>query len=252
MEKPILSLDPRRYVTAKDRLEFFQRQGYYFTNYDITESRDHVLDNSEFVYPVYRITNSFGALNVARALYDTYYNPRYGTYMPLNKYKSRLAAVFDRVTDDSNPDAWYYYAWYVVPADILGDMTLPSRDITAAEFDTPLTGASLVSKALGEVAASAGDTISNAISWKLQLALLAAGSVGLGFATLYLTGSPKLSLFVGVGTLAAGSVAMATYSATGIWGFLVNRVGQPTVILVATGIAIVVAGGIVYYFVQQQ
>lgn len=144
-EKPRLSLDPKYYRTVEERLRFFIEQGYYFTNVDITESRDDVTTRGEFVYPVFRITNEFGEYNPLRAVYDTAYNPRYDNYMPLNKYRTRLAALVDDRTFniDKNPDAWYQYAWYSVPS-FVGVMTLPTKPITSAEFEESLSGAGLV------------------------------------------------------------------------------------------------------------
>ena len=197
---PLLKLDAAKYRTPKERLEFFAANGRYFTNNDITESRDHDLSASEFVYPVFRISNDFGTFNVLRLVYDNYYNPRYDKYFPLNKYASRLAALFDPVIYNSpnrprNPDEWYNYAWYDTVDSTLGDFNFPVNPITEQEFMAKLSGLRLYAKVqtrafeqiaedsakeVVQVGVNAAVSGLNAIPTELQIAAVLLAATGLG------------------------------------------------------------------------
>lgn len=133
--KPLLKLDISKYKTIEERLKFFIDNGRYFTNSNITESRDHAIN--EFVYPVFRTSNEMAVYNPLRIIYETYYNNRYKDYFPLNKYAYRLAAFLpsDHV-NTGNPDTWYYYAWYSVDHDPFTYIaTLPIAEITLEQFN---------------------------------------------------------------------------------------------------------------------
>lgn len=133
--KPLLKLDTIKYKTIEQRLKFFVDNGRYFTNSDITESRDHAIN--EFVYPVFRTSNEMAAYNPLRIVYENYYNNRYKDYFPLNKYAYRLAAFLPSDhRNTGNPDQWYSYAWYSVAHDPFTYIaTLPIKDITIDEFN---------------------------------------------------------------------------------------------------------------------
>lgn len=194
---PLLRLDPSRYRTVEDRLRFFAANNRFFTNNDITESRDHAVDSNEIIYPVYRINNEFGTFNVGRLVYETVYNVRYDAYFPLNKYKKRLAARINRefyLDADRRelPDAWYDYAWYFEANSepLTGILMLPLEGCTEEEFEQ-------------------GNVFWD---WKLTLFLAVVAAVFVFGLTAFLSESPKLSLILGVCTFFGIEFSITAYT----------------------------------------
>lgn len=211
---PLLRLDTNRYRTVKERLEFFAKNGRFFTNNNITESRDHYLDNKEFVYPVFRISNEYGKFNPLRAVNDTYPDSRYpGYYFPLNKYKSRLAALLNKnvyLSNDrpSNPDSWYDYAWYEANSDATGDLEFPLKDITMKDFKANRSGARL----LAHEAASFFDKY----RYYIELITISTVSITGGVITGIMTERPKWGLY------AAGGLFLVLFAGIGSFEFVDN------------------------------
>lgn len=206
--------DTQRYRTPEQRLKYFADAGRFFTNNEITESRDDSLNTDEFVYPVFRISEEFSKLNPERLLFNTYYNKRYGKYFPLNKYKARLAAKlnFNTFTNPQRPnniDAWYDYAWYIVDARRTGDFTFPVRPITPKEFSDNLSGADLVIEETIQLTGEAVSEVAHAVinlPIEYQVAgVLIAAAVGGGIVG-GITENPKAGIITGI-IIAVGGMA---------------------------------------------
>ena len=224
---PLIRVNTQRLRSVEERLRFFAEQGRYFTNNDITESRDHALDSDEFVYPVFRLPSAFSSLNpTSQLFYTSLVDPRTGWRTPLNMYRGRLAAQIDRELLNSgkplppNPYDWYVYSLYSCNATLITHKLIyPLNPITQAEFNANedtlsriLTGLGreahkLVSSVidLTQQAAKLGAQLawdlvpSLPIDWQLGLSLLLAVMAATG--TFYFTGNLKMSAFVGGGLM---------------------------------------------------
>lgn len=186
------------HLSILDRVRWCAKNGYQFTNCDVTETLDNPIPKNTKIYPVFQLdirANSLSALYAEHA-YSYYFSAEY----ILNLYNYRMGGIYLGDINNGQLDRnRFKYGWYYNnPATLqkLDKLAEPVREIEITELDGTK---------------DANNSLTLKLETEVALLLLASGLLGAG--ALYLTADIKLALLLSGGLLIGGGAAIVAFNA---------------------------------------